>query len=587
LENVTVSRDLPARVLAGASGERFLTDLRHVGQLLHEAAVSEGLGSTALGVWLRRRIAEAYEDAGNTDRARRLESDAEAVQVLTIHRSKGLEFPVVYCPYPWDSYSPKDQVPVFHDPDQGNLLTIDVGAADEGSKAPLTRNQQLARLEQRGEDLRLLYVALTRAKHRAVIWWAGSAESKNSPLGRLLFARADNGVVGAFGTRAVSDEEVTRRIAEIGGGIRVERIVPAGGERWKATPTTPPHLEADHLDRVLDWGWRRSSYSSITRASHDQTVGSEQDEDVITDESADEPAGGSSGGDDAASAIPGFGEADLRLVPLLLADMPGGARVGTLVHSVMESVDFHAPDLVGEIRAGLDAGLSWQQLDLGDIDTVVGGLSVAIETPLGVVAEGFRLRDISRDDRLDEMSFELPLLGGDKPRGDLAVADIAELLTAHLPNNDPMARYAERLADPSLSATLRGYLTGSLDLVFRLPDERFVVVDYKTNRLGRAGEPLTAWNYRPAAVLAEMESAHYPLQALLYTVALHRYLRWRVKGYAPERNLWGTLYLFLRGMSSPAFPNLEGEPCGVWSWQPPASLVEALSDLFDRGRPAR
>jgi exodeoxyribonuclease V beta subunit len=111
-----------------------------------------------------------------------------------------------------------------------------------------------------------------------------------------------------------------------------------------------------------------------------------------------------------------------------------------------------------------------------------------------------------------------------------------------------------------------------------------VIVDYKTNRLGDGDETLTAWNYRPEALCAEMEAAHYPLQALLYTVALHRYLRWRLSGYDPDRNLGGALYLFLRGMSCPAFPAVDGEPCGVWSWRPPGSLVEALSDLFDQGR---
>jgi len=135
-----------------------------------------------------------------------------------------------------------------------------------------------------------------------------------------------------------------------------------------------------------------------------------------------------------------------------------------------------------------------------------------------------------------------------------------------------------------LTVALRGYLTGSLDLVFRLPDERFVIVDYKTNRLSAADETLTAWNYRPEVLGAEMEAAHYPLQALLYTVALHRYLRWRVSGYDPARNLGGALYLFLRGMSSPEFPAVDGQPCGVWAWRPPGSLVEALSDLFDQGR---
>jgi exodeoxyribonuclease V beta subunit len=113
-------------------------------------------------------------------------------------------------------------------------------------------------------------------------------------------------------------------------------------------------------------------------------------------------------------------------------------------------------------------------------------------------------------------------------------------------------------------------------------------VDYKTNWLGDFGPsgplPLTAWDYRPSAMAAAMMHAHYPLQALLYSVALHRYLRWRVAGYDPAAQLGGVLYLFLRGMCGPDTPLVGGGPTGVFSWRPPADLVVALSDLFDRGR---
>jgi exodeoxyribonuclease V beta subunit len=195
------------------------------------------------------------------------------------------------------------------------------------------------------------------------------------------------------------------------------------------------------------------------------------------------------------------------------------------------------------------------------------------------------LCDITRRDRLDELAFELPLVGGDVPGASLHVADVADLLEAHLPPGDPVARYATRLRDPALSGVLRGYLTGSLDLVFRLPGDRFVLADYKTNRLAAPDEVLTAWHYRPDAIDAEMVAAHYPLQGLLYSVALHRYLRWRLPGYEADRNLGGILYLFLRGMSAVEPSAVLGQPCGVWSWRPPAGLVEALSELFDAGAP--
>jgi exodeoxyribonuclease V beta subunit len=167
------------------------------------------------------------------------------------------------------------------------------------------------------------------------------------------------------------------------------------------------------------------------------------------------------------------------------------------------------------------------------------------------------------------------------------VGALAPLLREHLPAGDPLVPYAERLADPALDVSLRGYLTGSLDLVVRVPDgdsSRFAVVDYKTNRLAPAAEALTAWHYRPQALAAAMQVAHYPLQALLYVAALHRYLRWRIPGYDPESHLIGVLYLFLRGMVGAGTPRVDGVPCGVWGWRPPAALVVALSDLLD-GRP--
>ena len=179
--------------------------------------------------WLRTRIVEAETDTADEERSRRLESDAEAVQVLTIHRSKGLEFPVVYLPFLWEAGYIPDKPPrpvFFHDPEAGDERTVDV--ALEGSDFAQHREQFIR--EQRGEDLRLAYVALTRARHQAVVWWAGSYDSRDSPLGRLLFARSDSGDVEPSGGSVPSDQAVVNRfrsLADATGGqgatISVER----------------------------------------------------------------------------------------------------------------------------------------------------------------------------------------------------------------------------------------------------------------------------------------------------------------------------------------------------------------------------
>jgi exodeoxyribonuclease V beta subunit len=573
---VSSSRGVPGRVLARPSGERFMTDLRHVAQLLHEAGITEGLGPTAMATWLGRRIHEADRDAENEERTRRLESDAEAVQVITIHRSKGLEFPVVFCPYMWGARTSKSDVPVFHDQQNGNTRTIDVGHEGNG----FTVHQEMELVEGRGEDLRLLYVALTRAQHQAVLWWAGAKDSQHSPLSRLLFERDPLGVVRSHGSSTHTDQQVEAAFSALGPRVSVERVARPAEVEWQADAGAAPRLEAAVFDRSLDVGWRRVSYSGITRDLHGQpVVGSEPEQPLTSDEEGPIlPTWGAAAGGSSE-------EKSARSVALGLATMPGGALVGTVVHEALERIEFDAPDLTAQIEGALEREATWRNVDLGSMDAAVAGLRAAVESPLGPMVGNVALRDITRRDRLDELAFELPLVGGDVPGASLHVADVADLLLAHLPPGDPVARYAARLRDPALSGVLRGYLTGSLDLVFRLPGDRFVLADYKTNRLGAPDEVLTAWHYRPDAIDAEMVAAHYPLQGLLYSVALHRYLRWRLPGYEPDRNLGGMLYLFLRGMSAVEPSGVSGQPCGVWSWRPPAGLVEALSELFAAGAP--
>jgi exodeoxyribonuclease V beta subunit len=260
--------------------------------------------------------------------------------------------------------------------------------------------------------------------------------------------------------------------------------------------------------------------------------------------------------------------------------MPAGVRIGTFIHRVLDATDFAAPDLTAELGARVAEVQAYRPVEIGDPAVVVAGLQAAIETPL----DGYRLRDLTKADRLDELDFELPLVGGDTPSGELTLAAIAGVLRAHVGDDDPLAGYADRLDDPLLKADLRGYLTGTIDLVARLGgDVPYAIMDYKTNRLAAAGEEVTAWHLRPAALVEEMQRSHYALQALLYAVALHRYLRWRLPAHDADRDRPAILYLFLRGMVGEGTPQVGGVPCGVFSWRPPPGLLPALSDVLDQG----
>jgi hypothetical protein len=196
---------------------------------------------------------------------------------------------------------------------------------------------------------------------------------------------------------------------------------------------------------------------------------------------------------------------------------------------------------------------------------------------------------------LDELGFELPLVGGDEPVGEVTTAEMAAVFAKHLGTGGPLSGYAASLAGPALSTRLRGYLIGSLDLVFRLGgkgrEERYFVVDYKTNWLGPPGEELCAWHYRRPALEEEMCISHYVLQAAFYLVALHRYLRWRLPAYDPSVHLGGAVYLFLRGMTGPRRlpgPTLRGvrlAPAGAAGDGVVGPLLRARSPLMASRQP--
>jgi len=601
LEAVTADTALPSRLLARTDGERLLTDLRHIAQSLHAAAVAGHLGPNALVDWLRHRLDEAAVDVG-AERSRRLESDAAAVQIITIHRSKGLEFPVVHVPFGWDRFVPDPAVPLLH---HGGTRVLDVGGeTGEGWKERCAKH----RAEEAGEDLRLLYVALTRAKCQVVTWWVPSTTTSSAPLHRLLIGRPAPGTEPAESYRIPSDTAALDALRGLSSAVLAVEGVgvrPAPGFAPPLAGSTA--LEVAVFDRAIDRQWRRTSYSALTAtAGHHGAVGA-----VGAVGSEPEAPGTEDESDFEIAQVPTEPDA----VPSPMADLPLGTGFGTLVHAVFETADLTAPDLLTELTKHCSEQVVRNPVPGIDAATLAAALLPAAHTPLGPLAGGLRLADIAPGNRLAELDFELPLAGGDGADAlppaeghdsgadalppaeghDSAVAarrvvlgDLAPVLRRHLTADDPLHAYPDVLESAALVAQpLRGYLTGSIDAVLRLPSGSFVVVDYKTNWLGpfaaEGREPLTSAHYTPPRLAEAMISANYPLQSLLYGVALHRYLRWRQPGYEPARHLGGSLYLFVRGMCGPDTPVVDGTPCGVFGWDPPPELIVELSELLAGG----
>jgi len=557
-EQLAATARLDEQLLAIEGGERALTDLRHLAQLLNRAATAERLGLTALGRWLSDRTRDDRL-ASSADRSRLLDRDHAAVRVVTIHGSKGLEFPVVYLPFAWDGWKPSSPASLLvHE--NGQRIRDLGGPAGPGYASRRLRHRR----EEAGEDLRLVYVALTRAMCRVIVWWAPTYNTGSAPLHRLLLGRA-SGELHPDGKPAIPADTALASAFEAwaapaAGLISVEAVPHQDGSslaEW--TPPAEPSriLDIATCDRELDSFWRRTSYTGI-RAGDRAGPGVTSETDEIT--TTDEP--------DLTPVTPGLVAAGPRTLSLMNA-LPGGAAFGTLVHAVLERIDTGTADLATEVRRCCQEVSAARPTSV-DAKTLADALTAVMMTPLGRGT----LADVAAADRLAELDFELPLAGGDAPTGTPAtVRRIADLLRRRLPGDDLLAAYPDML-DSVQAFPLCGYLAGSIDAVLRYAGPVFVIVDYKTNKIFSG--PVDASQFDQQAMASEMMRSHYPLQALLYSVALHRYLRWRLPSYSPDSNLGEVQYLFVRAMIGPDTPR----GCGVFNWRPSAELVVELSDLL-------
>ena len=320
-----------------------MTDLRHVVQLLHQAGATEGVGPTAMANWLGRRIREADRDSENEERTRRLESDARAVQVITIHRSKGLEFPIVLFPYAWDGYIHKIGVPVFHDPDRDHVRTVDVGGP---ARAGATSQAREVRRPGRGPP-----ALLRRAARASTRWCCGGPGAGHGGLAAL---RGSSSIGPDRRGGALRDEEgrdrttrsrpCARRSAQY---VSVERVAaPTGARLPEQSEGAERSASVAVFDRTLDAAWRRASYSGITHDAHEA------------------PAIGSSArgrGDDRRAGRGGLAGPPRRRTPV----RPGARRTRPGGHAGRDAgrhdrargpqqSEFDAPDLAGEVDRVLD-----------------------------------------------------------------------------------------------------------------------------------------------------------------------------------------------------------------------------------------
>ncbi|MCP4700871.1 MAG: exodeoxyribonuclease V subunit beta [Gammaproteobacteria bacterium] len=509
-----------SRLLDFSNGERRLTNLLHLAEVLQQASLTPKRGMLRLFKWLaemRRRPDAAREEL-------RLESDENAVKLVTIHKSKGLEYPAVFVPFAWDgalrAYSAEQFT--FHDPDKDSQLFLDLGSADRED------NRKHAAREELAESLRLLYVAITRAKYYCYLVWGPFKDAQTSAPGHLFHSDTP------FSQE--SDAALLKHLYALAaastGNIHISRPPAAANQCYRRPDEAAPNLAARSFTGKIAADWRVTSFTALT--SRRYAASGETPHAAV--EQPDR---------DAQSRNVRQTEGDIYAS---IFNFPGGVRAGRLFHELFENLDFQQTDPA--VREKLSENLlkeygyvpQWRPALCTLLDKV---LSTQLEPEL-------TLSQIAWDSRLNELEFYYPL-------ENISASGLARVF----------ARSSSEITLPRFFS-VKGFMKGFIDMVF-VHRERFYLADYKSNWLGSAPE-----NYRPQKLLNAMQEHNYILQYHIYCVALHRYLAMRLPDYDYTKHFGGVYYMFLRGMDPEYSPEN-----GIFRDKPAPELILALSDYLE------
>jgi exodeoxyribonuclease V beta subunit len=487
--------------------ERQLTNINHLIELVHQAAINDHLGINKTLDWLQI----AMHKASNAEAQQlRLESDDNAVQIVTMHRSKGLEYAIVFCPCLWqypNHLNSESHLITCHE--QGEMI------ADLGSEQ-FERHRQQASIEQRAEEVRLFYVAVTRAKYRCYVAWANERTEKNPNESAMawLMAFAEHDFVQQ---QAKLHDFMTQQPHS----FSYQQLAPANDTLGSYQKRRKTHLlQAKQRQRSLYTHWQMSSYTALSALSEHDTPELPEDK---------------------------AGEVVELPIPRVITseELPKGANTGNVVHDLLENFMFNDLALRKDISVLRDKACQRYSVKLDRPELLDELLESVVKTPLSDTDMNFCLMNLSESQCLKEMPFYLAMQMMD-------VQHINKILQT-TPAYQALS-----------SKTMCGYLTGFIDLICEYQG-RYYVMDYKTN---------TLLDYHEASLTLAMREHNYGLQYWLYTLVLHRYLQNRLPDYDYEKHFGGVRYLFVRGM----LPDVPMS--GVYQDKPDCQRINQLAALF-------
>ncbi len=509
----------------GENGERVLTDLMHIGELLQQAS-NELDSDHGLLRWLAQSISDAENGLGGSDdQIQRLESERNLVQIVTIHKSKGLEYDLVFLPFVF-SYREASEAKYY---DAANDRTVlDITGNDASMKQ--------ADKERLAEDLRLIYVALTRAVYACFI---GASPLRNgrstkeptgvhrSAIGYLIQNGQEGGINDLHqGLTQQQDELDCVVVADPPQQLE---------EKYVAPQEEIYDLSAKELQNPIDRNWRITSYSGLVKqgshhVEHDATI-EITGFDIDSSEEQD--------------------EADLVEPERSIFTFPRGARPGTFLHSLFEEIEFTQPATTEENTQIILGLMESEQLDEEWLPILQQLIDTVLATPLD--GKSLLLNQKAPSQRLVEMEFLLPIEVLSAPA-----------LNRVIQRHDPLSAKAGDLG----FQTVQGMLKGFIDLVFE-HQGKYYVLDWKSNHLG---DDVTS--YHGEALKSAMADHRYDLQYQIYALALHRFLRSRLANYQYEQHFGGVYYLFLRGMDGQS-------DHGIFAAKPTLDFLQEMDRLID------